>query len=482
MQHRLLRADGGYTLVEVLVAASVLLIGVLGTMVLYDRANKTTVDNRAREGATNLAREVTEAARAVQYDRIAPTTLPGIIAGQPGLQDADTGTPGLEVVRRNFTYRVALDNCIMDDPRDGGGALALRQGGGFCADSVAPDTPMPGATSTALDRNPEDYKRVTVRVAWTSGGVNRNVSQEVLVNNPGSAAGPAVRVIKLLGHPQPVITSPTATQVRVQFETSQRPATTNWLIDGAVQSPKPSPDGTTRSFAVDWNFDALEDGTYVVGAEAYDKYGIAGPMKSISVLLNRRPPKPPTGLVGGRNGNSLVELEWDANLERDLTGYTVERNGVEVCPLQPQTSCADLSPPPPGADDQIAYKVYAWDVDAAGAPRRSAQPVELRLPADNSPPHEPGDVSVLHRLDGTSRLRWTRPAEETGDILRFYRVYRDGTALANRYASWYAPGRDIEFVDGNTAGVGRDYWVTAVDGFFRESAKVPATPTTETAP
>src|SRR4028118_2225555 len=121
MQQRFRRAEDGFTLIEVLVAAAVLMIGVLGSMALYDRANKTTVENRAREGATNHAREVTEAARAVQYDRIEPSTLQGIIAAQPGLQDANAGTPAFEIQRRGFTYLVALESCIMDDPRAGGG-------------------------------------------------------------------------------------------------------------------------------------------------------------------------------------------------------------------------------------------------------------------------------------------------------------------------------------------------------------------------
>jgi type II secretory pathway pseudopilin PulG len=486
MQQRFPRAEDGFTLIEVLVAAAVLMIGVLGSMALYDRANKTTVENRAREGATNLAREVTEAARAVQYDRIEPSTLQGIIAAQPGLEDANGGTPAFEIQRRGFTYLVALESCIMDDPRDGGGDASVRPATGFCAGSVAPGTPTPGAANGAIDRNPEDYKRVTVRVSWATGSRTRTVSQEVLVNNPGSAAGPAVRVIKLLGHTQPVITSDTQTQVRVQFETSYKPATTNWLIDGSVQTPKPVEDGSIRTFAVDWNFAGLEDGTYVVGAEAYDRYGVAGPMKSLSVLLNRFAPKPPTGLVGGRNGG-VVELEWNANLEGDLTGYTVMRHTgsgatKEICDLQPETSCTDADPPAEGADEPVRYFVYAWDVKSDGSPRSSAPSDGLTLQLANTAPPEPREVSVVHRADGTALLRWKRPLLEGDEKLRFYRVYRDGKALSNRYSSWFTPAEDVEFVDGETGGVPHPYWVTSVDEFFLESRPILAQPTTETAP
>src|SRR3712207_6783291 len=115
MTPRPLRAEAGFTLIEVLVALTLLVVGVLGSLVVFDRANRQTVDNRAREGATNLARELTEATRGIQYDRIATETLPGVLGDQPGLEDADAANPAYQVERRGIVYAVTASACVMDD-------------------------------------------------------------------------------------------------------------------------------------------------------------------------------------------------------------------------------------------------------------------------------------------------------------------------------------------------------------------------------
>ncbi len=474
-----LRGQAGFTIVETLVAALILIVGTLSTLMLLDRANKTTVDNRAREGATNLAREVTEAARGIQYERIAPSLLAGIVRDQPGFGDLDAGTPDLEIQRRGFTYTVALTSCIYDDPRDGGGN---QSAGPFCAGSAAPNTPTPGSTvAGAVDRNPEDYKRVSATVSWTSGRVARSVRQEVLINNPGSAGGPAVRLIRLDGYTVPLITSQTQTSVGVQFETSSRPEDANWMLDAVVQSPKPVRQADPRVFRFDWNFGALDDGVYVVGAEAFDFYGVAGPARSLSVTLNRFPPRKPTGVVGGRNQRispDHVELEWRANLERDIIGYTVERNvdgsgggWTTVCGLQTALTCRDEAAP---EHLTVRYRVRAWDRDHATNQPRHGDPSDEHtvLPGPVTPPDAIADLTSERLSDFTYKLRWTRPA----GTIRFYRIYRDGIPYASRYANWYTPNATVEYVDGDTGGMQHEYWITTVDERYAESAAVPATP------
>ena len=59
----LVRRDDGNTLVELMVASMVLVLGVLGAFALLDGANRTTVSNNGRIGATNLGRELLENAR-----------------------------------------------------------------------------------------------------------------------------------------------------------------------------------------------------------------------------------------------------------------------------------------------------------------------------------------------------------------------------------------------------------------------------------
>src|SRR2546421_507818 len=55
------RREAGFTLVELMIAIMILLVGVLGSVALVDGANRTTAANKGREGATNVARDVIEA-------------------------------------------------------------------------------------------------------------------------------------------------------------------------------------------------------------------------------------------------------------------------------------------------------------------------------------------------------------------------------------------------------------------------------------
>src|SRR5207244_3484671 len=58
--HFALRSQAGLTLVEVMVAMTLLLVGLVGTIKLIDVGSASQGDARAREGATNLARELLE--------------------------------------------------------------------------------------------------------------------------------------------------------------------------------------------------------------------------------------------------------------------------------------------------------------------------------------------------------------------------------------------------------------------------------------
>ena len=65
--HPSARDQRGFTLVEVMVAIFILLVGVLGVVSMVDGANAVTSKTRAREGGTNIARSVIEISRSVRY-------------------------------------------------------------------------------------------------------------------------------------------------------------------------------------------------------------------------------------------------------------------------------------------------------------------------------------------------------------------------------------------------------------------------------
>jgi prepilin-type N-terminal cleavage/methylation domain-containing protein len=482
LSQRVTRTDG-FTLIEVLIAMAVLLIGVLGTLTIIDRANARTVSTRSHEAAVNMARELLEGARSVPFANLTPATIEGQMQALPGL--ADDGAPaGWTIRRRGVTFTVDASVCTFDDARD---ELGSHSAGNFCSDSGA----------GTLDKNPEDYRRVTVTVSWTDRGVDRQVHESLLVNNPGSAGAPAARTLDIddadaaKSSTTNQVTSDADNKLRFTLTTSSRPTTLHWLLDGTSQEP------ITSGSGLSWNFEwslgpadidgSVVDGTYVVSAEAFDSYGVAGPSRSLTVSLNRTPPDKVTGVAGGRTGdpaqpqNQVVDLEWLPSRERDIVGYSVERvdaanNVVEVCARKDQTTCIDGNPP---VQDGLKYYVYAWDTDpVSGQPRKgpyASDALVVRL--GNNPPNPPTAVTAAVQADGSVQLNWLRPVPDdpdAGDKVAFYRIYRDGTAYDARYAAWIDSGLTVQFIDGNTGGTAHEYWVTAVDTNYAESPAVKA--------
>ena len=450
---RKLRADAGFTVIEVLVAATVLIVGVTAALSLIDRANAATVTTKSREGATSLARELVESVRAIHYDRLAPTTLLPELAAQPGLADSVPGG-SYTLERRGVSYQVTGSVCTMDDSRDGGG---VKTGGTFCAGSAAVSTPV--------DETPEDYKRATLTVSWTRSGSTRRVTQTALINNPGAAGAPYIRQI---GAPaSPVLSGP----VMLTFKTSSPAASVNWMVDGSIQTPAPTAVSAARTdWGVSWDVTNVVDGPYVIGAEAFDEYGVAGPTRQLTILLNRNMPLAPTGVNGGHNRFGHVEVEWAANPERDIVGYEVRRGSVVVCSLtslRTATECLDTAPPDLQEGDQT-YTVYAYDRD--GTVDRSGPGTSVKVIAGNKSPSTP--VNLQRGFNGVT-LTWNRPTPAdsgpSGDTIAFYRIYRDGRAYGNRYARWYSGDATVSWNDPNPGAGGHTYWVTSVDTHRLES-------------
>src|SRR3954453_3825909 len=123
------RAEGGFTLIEGLVAMTLLLTAVLGLMSLTDSAAKTRTATKAREGGVNLGREVLEDAGGIAYSQLSPSTLVPTLQALPGL--ASTSGAGTWTLTRRppsggggFTYTIDATMCSIDDTADGYGTRA----------------------------------------------------------------------------------------------------------------------------------------------------------------------------------------------------------------------------------------------------------------------------------------------------------------------------------------------------------------------
>ena len=177
--------ERGFTLVEVLVAIIILLVGVLGVVAMVEGANAVTSKTRAREGGTNVARSIIEVSRSIRYRDLTATQLLDALSSRPGLSDVQPGVTGHTIRSRDVEYEVTLTVCSLDDPRDG---LGSHTGPiAYCADTDV--LPVGGDED---DRNPDDYKRVRVTLNWSTRGVGHSITQTSAIINPVGGLGPSV--------------------------------------------------------------------------------------------------------------------------------------------------------------------------------------------------------------------------------------------------------------------------------------------------
>ncbi|HEX4363816.1 MAG TPA: prepilin-type N-terminal cleavage/methylation domain-containing protein [Solirubrobacteraceae bacterium] len=234
------RDEGGMTMVEVMVAMVVLVIGVLGTLVLVDGSASNTVKTTAREQGTNLARDLVERSRQAPYASMTMALAPATLRGMLPASDTPTALSGstFQVTRRHVVYTVNVFACSIDDPTDGAGQGDAT----FCATPTTPSTPggsTPGpaaavnvlgiqvtaggslldtvcnslgvtaiasqlsgvlnplvptsvcpnasGTSVRFDPQPDDLRRVRISVSWTRGGTG-SLSQTTLLTNPNQSS------------------------------------------------------------------------------------------------------------------------------------------------------------------------------------------------------------------------------------------------------------------------------------------------------
>jgi hypothetical protein len=466
-----MRGSGGFTIVEVMVAAVLMIIGVLGTVALVDGANQATDATRLREGGTNLAREVVETARGVSYPQLTDGAIASEIqALNPGLDDTREAA-GWTVRRRQHRYTVVATACSVDDPKDGTGDLDP----GIACDDVP--------SGDSGDSDPDDYKRVVVDVSWEDTRRDeQSTNQTTLVNNPGNAAGPAVQELRATNPDldpsgDGVITmTPSNATGSIEFEasTSSVAETLSWSVDGGARGNATTSNGLTWNF--DWNVSDVYDDTYVVSAKGFSPSGAFGTPRSRTVKLNRDDPIAPDSFLAGRNG-SAVELEWLPNPEGDIVGYRVYRMlplgglGLEICNTDEyDTACRDTAP----LAGVLDYAIRAVDLDETGAPNLGGELSYAKVNLSNTPPLPPSDLQA-ERTDDVVTLTWSAPPPpgdpDPGDEIAYYRIYRDGTGYNDRYDRT-GSGDDLEFVDDSTDGESHQYWISAVDTQLGESVLV----------
>jgi prepilin-type N-terminal cleavage/methylation domain-containing protein len=164
------RGEQGMTMVEVMVAMVILLVGVLGSITLLDAGNHATTDNVTRDAAVALAREQLETAREVSFTALPDVTnvatkltsvLPGVLPASlvattfpvviPGFGTFNFPAMKFNTQRLGVTYGSTVTTCVLDDPSDGIGPapgsactpVSVANGGGGASGSGTGSPTLP---------------------------------------------------------------------------------------------------------------------------------------------------------------------------------------------------------------------------------------------------------------------------------------------------------------------------------------------------
>jgi Tfp pilus assembly protein PilV len=384
--------ERGFTLIEVLIASVVLIIGIFGTFALVQMANAGANRARAREGATNLAREVLEDSHAISYAKVGTSgwitsALTGLSGRTGSVTFPNTNSAQTTVARRGVSYTVTTSWCSVDDSKDSYGAHAGSTT--WCSDS---------ATTGTADAQPEDFKRVITDITYSTRGVQQPVLEQVATFGAGGAAvGPTVSNLQIttpsgLSQTAPVITAnptPSPPGNAVFVATASGAADVKFSVNGVeVSSGVVNNNNGTWTFS--WPITSLKDATYTIGAAAIDALGVRGQARTMPVKLARGAPVTPTNVTGGYNNvwisgvkTQVVELQWDANPEGSVTGYEVLRGGTSVCGGASSLAITCMDPNAP-ASGTTAYTVKTWYQDSAGTSQSVSTNYSVTAPVPSS--------------------------------------------------------------------------------------------------
>ena len=493
------RDQGGFTLVEVMVAALVLVIGVLATMTMLDGANRVQRENNVRTNATALARDILERARAIEYQAIAQSGTGGgnvvnSLREKSTLHGRIDANGRWVINRRGVDYVVSTTTCTFDDPSDGLG-------------SPAPVNPCPAGTGAtgAVDSNPDDFRRLVVALTWQRGSKTHQVVHTTQIINPGGGLGPRITSFPdpngglQIGDHAGSGTGPAAITLRAESTIAH---TVRWAVDdGRSSGTANATEAGGKKWDWEWKIGTVDvgtpgvdwalDGSYAANAQAFDSRGVPGELRVANVLLNRRQALMPKLMGAGRSGggtggSQLVEMDWVPSPERDVIGYRVYRlrpDGTgavdkRICPLAgaagdqviKASSCTDEEPPGESAQPTILYKIVAVDRPvlgdiSSGTHEGDARMVSVGLTGRRL--ERPTNLMTTTE-SGRPKLSWTAPPvplnPTTGqpEKILFYRIYRDGL----RYTRTVSDA--TTFVDTTPLATTHRYMVSAVHESYNE--------------
>jgi hypothetical protein len=330
---------------------------------------------------------------------------------------------------------------------------------------------------TGTDTNPADFLRVVTLVRWDRGDGNRYALQSTTDPYPGLSGAPRVTALTpSAGAGGAVVT--TGTQINFTATTNRKASALSWLVGGTPWGTgADAGGGLTWTFT--WNLGSpgaagvgaspsaneVVDGTYEVGARGFDQFNVGGQERDVTITLNRRAPYAPATFQAV-NVAGHVETMWTRSPEGDIDGYRVYHqpsgggSDTPACNYSAALTCIDNSAPGSGS---WVYHVYAYD---NGGARQGDASLPITIDLTDQTPTTPTGLTAT-RSGSNVTLNWNASSDpDAGDSVAKYRIYRDGTTLADAWTTTTG----TTWTDTNAADT-HTYYVVAVDTKNGESAK-----------
>jgi YD repeat-containing protein len=173
--------------------------------------------------------------------------------------------------------------------------------------------------------------------------------------------------------------------------------------------------------------------SYTVQVRARDAASNLGPASSNSFTTpDTQAPTVPTGLNGSAPNSSTVNLSWNASTDNvAVTGYRVYRNGSHIG----NSSTTSYSDGGRTGSTTYSYQVAAHDAVPNVSGLTSA--INVTTP-DTIAPSTPTSLSATAVSPSQINLSWGASTDTGGSGLAGYRVYRNGSHIANPAAASFS--------------------------------------------
>jgi chitodextrinase len=214
-----------------------------------------------------------------------------------------------------------------------------------------------------------------------------------------------------------------------------------------------------------YDYDA--DGNPIVGAPDIGAYEYAS---STTSSTDTTAPSVPAGLTATGVSSSQINLAWKASTDNvGVSGYKVYRGTTLIA----TTTTPSFANTGLAAATTYTYRVSAFDATGNVSAQSASASATTQTLSDTQAPTVPANVLATAISTSQINLSWTASSDNVG--VTGYKIYRNGTQIANTTATSYSN-------TGLTASTSYTYAVSAYDTAGNVSGQSASVSTTTLAP